>query len=54
MTTKSTETAREIFLREIADNPRFKLAEPSGQGIIILGARPPTKKEHSNDGPDGS
>jgi hypothetical protein len=37
------EAAVEVLEREIADNPNFVKAEPSGEAIVILGARPSTK-----------
>jgi hypothetical protein len=57
MTDTRKETAREVFERLIAEYPgRFVEAKPTGQGYIILGARPPTAKdkERRDDEPDGS
>ena len=33
-------TAREIYLTEIATNPRFRLAPKRGEGTVIIGAEP--------------
>jgi len=41
---KPPETAREKALRLIAENPRFIPAKPSGQGIVIVGAKPQNKE----------
>lgn len=32
--------ARAIYLAEISKNPRFKEAQKSGQGTVIVGAKP--------------
>jgi len=32
-------TAREIYTKLAATNPRFKMAKPSGQGFVIGGAK---------------
>jgi hypothetical protein len=42
--TVEEETAVEVLEREITGNPNFVKAEPSGEAIVILGARPPTRK----------
>jgi hypothetical protein len=34
-------TARELYEREIATNPRFKLAPLPGEGVVIVGALTP-------------
>jgi guanosine-3',5'-bis(diphosphate) 3'-pyrophosphohydrolase len=36
----SSESVRERIKRKISENPRFKEAEPSGQGFVIVGAKP--------------
>ena len=41
---ESDETALEVFMRAIANNPRFVEAKPSGKAFTILGARPPKAK----------
>ena len=33
-------TAREVYLRLIVTNPRFKLAPKRGEGTVIVGAEP--------------
>ncbi|MGA7664991.1 MAG: hypothetical protein WBW13_09115 [Pseudolabrys sp.] len=34
------ETAADIFMKAVAGNPRFKLAPNTGEGFVIVGARP--------------
>jgi hypothetical protein len=41
---ESDETALEVFMREIANNPRFVEAKPSGKAFTIPEARPPKAK----------
>jgi hypothetical protein len=43
------ETALDVFMRLIRDNPRFKEAKPEGKAFEILGARPPTKPKLTDD-----
>ena len=38
------ETIRERIMREMAQNPRWSEAKPSGQGFVIIGARPSAGK----------
>jgi len=40
-------TARDRFQRELATNPQRKEALKTGQGIIILGAKPQARQEKS-------
>ena len=42
--TESSETAREVFMRLVAGNPRFVPARPSGKAFVIVGARPSSGK----------
>ena len=53
MTSNSKETARQVFERLIAEHPdRFVEAPKTGEGFVILGARPPTPKERSDEEKD--
>jgi hypothetical protein len=42
--TAMKETIRERIMREISQNPRWSEAKPSGQGFVIVGARPSSGK----------
>ncbi|WP_079601626.1 TY-Chap domain-containing protein [Bradyrhizobium erythrophlei] len=42
--TAAKETIRERIMREISQNPRWSEAKPSGQGFVIVGARPSSGK----------
>jgi hypothetical protein len=52
MTDAHEPTACEIYLREIANNPRFVAAKRYGEAIEILGARPLPRKERSDETKD--
>jgi hypothetical protein len=47
------ETIWDRIMREISQNPKWSEAKPSGQGFVIVGARPPAAKaearENDND-----
>lgn len=43
-TTADKETVRERVAREIAQNPRWTEAKPTGQGFVIVGSTPPAGK----------
>ena len=36
-------TAREVYLKAISEDRRFRLLPPSGETLAIVGARPPVK-----------
>ena len=36
-------TAREVYLKAISEDRRFRLLPPSGETFAIVGARPPVK-----------
>ena len=38
--TINNETMREKVMRRSLTNPRIKLAKPSGEGLVIVGAKP--------------
>ena len=38
--TARLETARDIYMRLAAKNPRFKEVKNSGKGFVIVGAKP--------------
>jgi hypothetical protein len=42
--TAAKETIRERIMREISQNPKWSEAKPSGQGFVIVGARPSSRK----------
>jgi hypothetical protein len=42
--TAKPETVRERVTREISENPRWSEAKPSGQGFVLVGARPSSGK----------
>jgi hypothetical protein len=37
---KQEPTVRELFMKAISGNPRFKEAPKSGKGFVIVGAKP--------------
>jgi hypothetical protein len=39
--TASKGTAREAFMKELSQNPRFKEAGKSGEAFVIVGAKKP-------------
>jgi hypothetical protein len=41
---RDEENALDVFMRAIANNPRFVPAKRSGEAFVITGARPPTRK----------
>jgi hypothetical protein len=43
--TESKETPRDIAIRLASTNPRFKMAEKSGQGFVIGGVKRSTTSE---------
>ena len=50
MSEPNRQSARDVYLHEIATNPRFREAPKSGAAYVILGARPSTPKGMSDDG----
>ena len=51
MSEPNRQSARDVYLHEIATNPRFKEAPKSGTAYVILGARV-SAPEGKSDGQD--
>ena len=49
MVTADGETAADIFKRRVANDPQFVEAKNTGQGFVIVGARPPAKGVNDPD-----
>jgi hypothetical protein len=45
----SKETVREKYMKTISENPMWSKAKPSGQGFVIVGARPSRGKANNEN-----
>jgi hypothetical protein len=41
------ETQRELSTRLVSENPRFRIAKPTGKAFIIVGASPSVRRSHT-------